>query len=90
MSAMFALKFDDKMRAARAKGIEYKKIDTVYENTPEFEALWASYQDIISDGDLYYHILTEDDGRTHTFFRIVLPEDKTDDNEEGEADGEAA
>lgn len=73
---MFAMKFDDKMRAARAKGIEYKKIDTLFQGTPEFEAMWAAYVD---NHDPLYNILTEDDGRTHTFYRIILPQ--TDDHE---------
>ena len=68
---MFAMKFDDKMRAARAKNIEYKKIATLYENTPEFDAMWAAY---VENPDPLYNILTEDDGRTHTFYRIILPE----------------
>lgn len=71
---MFAIKFDDKMRAAKAKGIEYRKIDTVFEGTPEFNALWSIYAET---DDLLYHICTEDDGRTHTFFRIYLPTTNT-------------
>lgn len=67
---MFAMKFDDKMRAARAKGIEYKKIETLYENTPEFEAMWEAY---VANNDPLYNIVTEDDGRTHTFYYIHLP-----------------
>ena len=70
MSSMFAMKFDDKMRAARAKGITYKKIETLYENTPEFEAMWAAY---VENDDVFYNILTEDDGRTHTFYYINMP-----------------
>jgi len=75
---MFALKFDDKMRAARAKGIEYRKIATLYENTPEFEAMWAAY---VENDDVLYNILTEDDGRTHTFYRIYLPTEKADNDD---------
>lgn len=80
MPHMYVMKFDDQMRAARAKGIEYKRIDTVYENTPEFEALWAAYCEITKD-DPYYHICTEPDGRTHTFYRIILPPAPTNDTE---------
>lgn len=84
---MFAMKFDDKMRAARAKGIEYRKIDTLYENTPEFEAMWAAY---VENPDPMYNICTEDDGRTHTFYRIYLPEAETETaDEEEDAHAEA-
>lgn len=67
---MFALKFDALARDMRAKGLSLKKIDTVFESTPQFDALWDVYQGI---EDPLYQMCTEDDGKTHTFYRIHLP-----------------
>lgn len=63
----FALKFDGLKRKLESDGFRLKKIDTVFENTPQFEALWSTYMDNL---DPMYHMCTEDDGRTHTFYRI--------------------
>lgn len=89
MPHMYVVHYDDIMRAARAKGITYERIDTVYENTPEFERLWEEY---VASDDPMYHICTEPDGRTHTFFRIHLPETENNNDEEtnGEADQRAS
>lgn len=46
----------------------------MYENTPQFEALWNLYVD---NHDPLYNICTEDDGKTHTFYRAHLPASDT-------------
>lgn len=65
---MFAMAFDDLMRKMREKNVELKKLATVYENTPEFDAWWASYTN--NDVHQNMHICTEKDGRTHTFYML--------------------
>lgn len=67
---MFALKFDALSRKMKADGITLKKIDTVFESTPQFDALWSIYSE---STDPMYQMCTEEDGRTHTFYRIYLP-----------------
>ena len=77
---VFYLNFDRLERATRDKGMTLKKIDTVYEGTPEFEALWAAY---VENPDPLYNICTEPDGKTHTFYRIYL-DASNNDNEEAD------
>lgn len=69
---MFCVKFDDARRKIFSeKGIIYKPLASVYQDTPEFEN-YIALVDI--NPDPLYQWITEDDGKTHTFFRIILPE----------------
>lgn len=79
---MYALNFDSLKRTMKTLGVDLRKIDTVFEGTPEFEALWNLYSGPNAHENL--HLCTEDDNRTHTFYFLHNNNNNTVDNTEKE------
>lgn len=70
---MYLVKFDDlKRKFKQDHNIELKPLAQLHETSPEFEG-WLALFDI--EQDEFFQFCTEDDGKTHTFYRINLPKE---------------